>query len=461
MLKLLCTNTNKNAVRNKQKGKKFIWRAVEKEEMRQYVGMLLYMAVVKLPRRKDFWRRGNIFQVPFPATVMARDRFMAISDNLHMSDPEEDAVNDAKKGTAEYDQLHRLGPLLEMMRIRCMAIYHPMQHISVDERMVATKARVGIKQYMKAKPTKWGLKFFVLADNNGYTIDFRLYTGKNKFASGKGLSFDVVASLVNKEYLGSGYIIYCDNFYTSPLLFRHLSQQGFGACGTYRQGRIGVPSTQENAIDKKSPRGTIRWIRDDLLYVKWMDTREVSICSSIYPAYSGETVLRWQKRGDGQFQRVPIPRPTAIGQYNQYMGGVDTSDQMLGTNSVHRKTMRWPITVFQHFVDIAVTNSFIIHKERANQLQERPMTRQAFQEKLSAQLLGVTVATSKPKTAPAQNHFPVPTANPDGLEKEQKATVGRRKCALCKRSTPWRCEGCNVGLCLQLDRNCFRDFHQA
>lgn len=104
---------------------------------------------------------------------------------------------------------------------------------------------------MKDKLTKWGLKFFVLADVNGYTVDYKLYTGKTNAASGKGLSFNVVTGLVKKEYLGSGYIVYCDNFYTSPLLFRHLSQQGFGACGTYRQGRVGVPTTQENALNKK------------------------------------------------------------------------------------------------------------------------------------------------------------------------------------------------------------------
>ncbi|KAM3593689.1 uncharacterized protein V6R79_019328 [Siganus canaliculatus] len=66
---------------------------------------------------------------------MARNRFMAISDNFHTSDPEEDAMSDAKKGTAEYDPLHNLGPLLMMvmmMRIHCMAVYHPMRHISVE-----------------------------------------------------------------------------------------------------------------------------------------------------------------------------------------------------------------------------------------------------------------------------------------------------------------------------------------
>ncbi|KAK0134713.1 PiggyBac transposable element-derived protein 4 [Merluccius polli] len=254
---------------------------------------------------------------------------MAILANLHMSDPAKSAENDQKKGTDDYDHLHRVRPLMEMIQLNCKAIYHPRQHLAVDERMVGTKARLSIKQYMKAKPTKWGLKFFVLAATNGYTIDFKLYTGKSKTASGKGLSFDVVAGLIDKGNLGSGYIVYTDNFYTSPLLYRHLRQQGLGACGTYRQGRVGVRTIQENALTKKSPRGSIRWIRDgDLLFVKWMDTREVSLCSTIHPVYSGDTVQRWKKTGDGPHQLISIPRPTTVTEYN--MGGVDTSDQSTG-----------------------------------------------------------------------------------------------------------------------------------
>ena len=49
--------------------------------------MLLYMSVLDLPKMSDFWRRQSIFSVPFPATAMSRDKFMAILANLHMSDP--------------------------------------------------------------------------------------------------------------------------------------------------------------------------------------------------------------------------------------------------------------------------------------------------------------------------------------------------------------------------------------
>ncbi|KAM4635670.1 piggyBac transposable element-derived protein 4-like [Polymixia lowei] len=401
VLHLLCTNTNKSAAKNREKGKRFARRELTPEELKKYLGLLLYMAVCNFPKMTDFWRKNTIFHVAFPATVMSRDRFVAITTNLHISDPAEDAANDEKRGTEEYDALHRVRPLLDMLRNRCMSRYHPKQHVSVDERMVATKARLSVKQYMKAKPTKWRLKFFVLADVNGYTVDFRLYTGKSTLSSGKGLTFDVVSSLVNKEYLGSGYIVYCDNFYTSPALFQHLREQGFGACSTYRQGRVGVPSTQENALHKKSPRGSIN---------------------------------------------------------NKYMGGVDTADQMLGRNSVHRKTRRWNMMVFQHFLDIAVTNSFILHKELCISRQQKHQTRQAFQEELVAQLIGVPLADSP--EPPSEGHYPVSTCAGD-MEKRQRASMGRKQCTVCKKSTPWKCQQCNVGLCLQLDRNCFLQYHQG
>lgn len=153
ILKLLCENTNKNAAKNKQKGKTFAWMEITLKELLKYLGLLLYMAVCNIPKMTDFRRRNTIFHVSFSATVMSRDRFMGITSNLYISDPEKDAANDRKNGTVDYD-IHRVRPLLDMMKNRCMTNYHPKQHISVDERMAATKARVAIKQYMKAKPTK-------------------------------------------------------------------------------------------------------------------------------------------------------------------------------------------------------------------------------------------------------------------------------------------------------------------
>ncbi|XP_029288116.1 piggyBac transposable element-derived protein 3 [Cottoperca gobio] len=138
VFKLLCENTNKNAARNLERGRKFVWTKLTPEEMKKFIGMLLYMSVLDLPKMSDFWRKQTIFHVSFPATIMSRDRFMAILSNLYMSDPEKTEENVQKKGTEDYDYLHWVRPLMEMICINCKAIYHPRRHLAVDERMVGT-----------------------------------------------------------------------------------------------------------------------------------------------------------------------------------------------------------------------------------------------------------------------------------------------------------------------------------
>ncbi len=143
----------------------------------------------------------------------------------------------------------------------------------------------------------------VLADSsNGYTVDFAVYTGKSQFSTGIGLAYDSVMSLIKPAFLGSGFHLFVDNFYTSPKLFKDLFQMNIGACGTYRENRRECPKTKNNALTKKDARGSIRWIRTDpVVYVKWLDTREVSVCSTIHEAYSGQTVRRRIKAQDGSW----------------------------------------------------------------------------------------------------------------------------------------------------------------
>ena len=60
-----------------------------------------------------------------------------------------------------------------------MKLYQPGQNVSIDERMVANKGRYTFRQYIRDKPTKWGMKIWVIADaTTGYTYDFEVYTGK-------------------------------------------------------------------------------------------------------------------------------------------------------------------------------------------------------------------------------------------------------------------------------------------
>lgn len=86
---------------------------------------------------------------------------------LHIVDP-----NTETQG----NKLRKVQYFVNDFRSRCACLYQPGQNLAIDERMVKSRHRSRIRQYIKDKPTKWGIKLWVLADScNGYTLDFDIY----------------------------------------------------------------------------------------------------------------------------------------------------------------------------------------------------------------------------------------------------------------------------------------------
>ena len=74
------------------------------------------------------------------------------------------------------------------------------QQCSIDEAMIPYKGRLGFKQYIKNKPTKWGIKVFVLADVTVcYVKRLQIYSGKEADNSQNqvGLCTKVVLDLLS------------------------------------------------------------------------------------------------------------------------------------------------------------------------------------------------------------------------------------------------------------------------
>ena len=73
---------------------------------------------------------------------------------------------------------------------------------------------------------------------------------------------------------GKGYLLYTDNFYSSPALFRELTERGFGACGTARKDRRGIPASIRHTGLKKGE--IVSSVDDGVLSLKWRDKRDVT-----------------------------------------------------------------------------------------------------------------------------------------------------------------------------------------
>ncbi|XP_048046218.1 piggyBac transposable element-derived protein 4-like [Megalobrama amblycephala] len=465
-------NTNSYAKMRSEAGKKFMWVPLKAQELYSYIALVIYMGLLSAKNIVDYWSGKDIYKLPFPKSVMSRSRFHAISWNLHLCDLNEDRANALKKGTRDYDRLFKIKPLYTDIVAACKTYFHPNKQLAVDERMVATRARIGFKQYMKDKPTKWGYKLFVLADSVcGYTWNFFVYEGKSSLNSGKGLSYDSVIRLLDLPLLGKGYQVYMDNFYTSPGLLLDLLDKKTLACGTIRSNTQGFPRTMSNDLSLRAQKGSIRWLRDGkLLFLRWMDTKAVSMCSTIHKAYDGATVSRRIRNSKNEWEICHIPIPAAAKDYNKYMGGVDLSDALIGYYNVLHKTKKWYKTFFFHFVDIAVVNSFILHQQLSKSQNKSALTQKDFRETLVSELVKIaTLSSPSPAPKPSTSE---PSTSEVGSKEEPcwpeyfgtDASSGRRVCVLCKVSglkvkTPVYCTKCSVALCFVSSRNCFKKWH--
>ena len=101
-----------------------------------------------------------------------------------------------------------------------------------------------MKQYNPAKSIKRGYKLWARADMSGYIYQFEVYQGKafksNNDSKRYGLGGSVVKHLTESLKM-KNFIIYMDNYFTSPELFEYLKSVGIYACGTIRLNCKNLP----------------------------------------------------------------------------------------------------------------------------------------------------------------------------------------------------------------------------
>ena len=333
-------------------------------------------------------------------------------------------------------------------------MFVPQQQLSIDEAMISFKGRLSFLQYLPKKPKKWGMKAWALADSKmGYVWNWKLYTGKEDEAGSEPLGERVVTGLLTGlEH--KGYHVYFDNFYTSPSLCKHLHTVGFGSCGTVRLDRRNIPDTFKSAILKK---GEIATYRDDELFgLKWKDKRVVSMLSTIHD----DTMISKERRNRQASGGVEtIQKPLIIEEYNQYMGGVDKSDQLVVYYGFRRSSKKWWKRAFFHLMELTMVNAYILYcyntpkKERITHLKFRLDVAKALLEAAhpvpSLRYQPPPGAANVPLRLTGR-HFPEPAGGRPDCKVCSDRAAGKRK------QTQWQCKTCKVAMCIY---PCFERYH--
>ena len=170
------------------------------------------MALTDRPCLFDYFSREWINDIPFFSDVFPRYRFLQIHWMLHASAPR---VGDTNKSA-------KMRNVLDTVSQKCLEYFLPGPNIAIDESTNAFKGRFSGKMYNPMKPTKWGLRVYVLADSaTGYISAFEPYFNRETTESlarpGTPFTSRIVLHLIDKllyNWNVTGYHLYTDRFYT-------------------------------------------------------------------------------------------------------------------------------------------------------------------------------------------------------------------------------------------------------
>lgn len=453
-------------------------------EIKAYIGMLIQMGIHKLPCIEDYWSSDPALCVPEVAETMTLQRFQKISNYLHINDNEQMP----RRGDANFDKLYKIRPLLDQINQKCQNNANNTKSQSIDESMVKFKGRSALKQYLPMKPIKRGYKIWARADSaTGYLFQFQVYTGKGENIE-TGLGSTVVKTL-SHSLIDEGCAAHLsfDNFFCSYELLQYLYDNGIHSTATSRNDRVGLPvlvkkPTVPNADEimkrqneklKKLKRGEYKWrTRNNVGFIRWKDTKLVTVMSTAFHPKETTSCLRTQKDGTKKSFTCPV----AVSEYTKRMGGVDRFDQKKAVYELGRKSKKWWKRLFYFLLDVAITNSHILYAN--NSRVHNPMSQKAFRLALARGLINNTTFrkrkfSSMPKYAKKSRKseddsrqkkvFSIP-------EEIQYGNIGQhfpeaiptyRRCRLCSSATKNKrsnvqCDTCEVPLCVV---PCFKEFH--
>ena len=424
------------------------WREVDERSMKVFIGLCLCMGILRLPCRNDYWRRmKHPFQTNF-GYYMSRDRFNLIWRYLHLQN------NEAPPPPVP-DKLVKVRWYLEYLNTKFTELYVIDNHASIDESTIKFKGRLGFRQYMPAKPTKWGIKLWSMCEAlTGYLSRFQIYTGREAGRAERGLSFRVVTDLVAHLH-HQNLRVWFDNFYTSVELLVFLLAHGIYACGTVRANRRGLP----NHLHPKNLRLQKHQYRlaqnNDLSFCAWMDTKMVLVMSNFHNPTDLGHVRRLAANRGGQNQ-VEVPKMVA--DYQKYMKGVDLCDQMVGYYILNHRSNKWWRRIFFFLLVASCHNAYVLAKDlHPEHIDDEYPNFQDFIEDIAIGLMGEERAPRAPPAGPRRGQVPPPRRAARHVI--EKIFERRKVCVECRAARPdqrahatlFGCRQCNVAVHLHCE----------
>ncbi|CAI6350546.1 unnamed protein product [Macrosiphum euphorbiae] len=434
---------------HKKNARASTFKPVDLDEIKRFLGICLLGGAVKFSVIRDMFSQNPLYYHPVFNHIMSGRRFDQILNCFSVQYT--DRYNNEVIGP-----MMKVQPLFDTLIQNFQTAFIPTEHLSIDESLLLHRGRIIFRQYIKNKKARYGIKFYELTSYDGYVLNIEMYQGKQEQSAvpSRTSKIDSIVLRLMNNYLNKGFSLYMDNYYNSVTLSNTLLELKTHTTGTLRKNRKGNPKV---VVDNKLKKGQHVWRRKNNVYVsKWKDKRDVlCITTRVHPK-----LIQSENRYGQQKNK-----PSEIVEYNNYMNGVDRSDQMVSYYSSPRKTCKWYKKVIFHLLDVTVWNSFFIYKKH---FDTPNMKFKAFRDLLIKNLFNIPnnvtanelfVLKKKPSIPPATNHYQERIPIPENY----KRTIYYKNCLQCyktnkiRKQTSFQCKQCAKPLCAGF---CFEAYHK-
>ena len=239
-------------------------------DVKQFIGLVLYMGLVKLPRISDYWSKCELFNIPFVKSIMPRNKFRILSRFLHFTEN--------KQMKSSNDKLFKFRDIFNYFLEVWWSNYSGGEHLNIDETSIPFRGRLNIKQYNPLKPNEFGVKAFSLADSStGYVIRWYIYAGKE---GDRSLSVNQIVLNLLKGLENQGIHLFCDNYFTNIVLLEQLEKGQISLTGTMTKRRKFLPKMKDFQKIQIASNISVKKCNNMLLTL-WKDKKDIFVLTNL------------------------------------------------------------------------------------------------------------------------------------------------------------------------------------
>ena len=139
------------------------WKPTDFDEMKLFLGLLIQIGMLNLPRLSDYWSTDPLFKTYTWRKTMSRNIFFLLLRLWHFGIP------------CANERLSKIAFFMNHLNETMKRIYCPSENISLD--WCYSDGRLIFRQHIKNKKHKHGVKFYELCEPSGLILRSLICSG--------------------------------------------------------------------------------------------------------------------------------------------------------------------------------------------------------------------------------------------------------------------------------------------